>query len=64
MRTKNIQILTSSTDVVFSEDDGGWYLQQFRNFGDESRVCEEIFPNQQEAIDAFDAGTVDWNEWN
>jgi hypothetical protein len=44
-------------DAVFSEDDGGWYLQRHAD-----DAVSRIFPTRQAAALALVTGAVDWTD--
>ena len=45
-------------DVVYSPDDGGWYLQEVN--GTDSRVSKKIYRTEAEARRAYESERVRW----
>ena len=53
--------LTDNTDICYSEDCGGFYLQQYK--GDFRSISRCVYPTGREAMDAFNNNSVSWEAW-
>jgi hypothetical protein len=54
--------LLQATEVVYSPDDGGYYLGQTDFQTNKRRTSVEIYKSARAAREAFAAGTVEWEE--
>jgi hypothetical protein len=54
--------LLGATDLVFSPDDGGYYLSQHDFKRKTSRVSKKIWFEEQTALNAFNSGKVKWEK--
>lgn len=54
---------TTAVEVVHSPDDGGYYLGNTDFQRMRQRVSVGVWPSQAAAIAAFNAGTVEWEDW-
>lgn len=50
------EILNDEYDLVYSPDDGGWYIQRFPD-----HVCSVIYDTRNEALEALRRGIVRWD---
>lgn len=54
------------TEIIFSRDDGGWYIQQDKKLGGLilSRMTRKIYKSESAAQRELDNGTVKWGKWS
>lgn len=53
----------STTSVVFSPDDGGYWLSQFDIDRERNRASKKVYATMAEAVREFQAGKVKWERW-
>ena len=54
---------TTGTDLVYSSDDGRYYLEQFATLPGKTRVSVRVFKTAEDAKRAFERGDVRWMPW-
>jgi hypothetical protein len=54
----------SATDLVYSPDDGGYYLSQHDFRKKAARVSEKVWIHPHAALTDFRTGAVKWEEWH
>lgn len=54
------EYLNSTTDMVYSEDEKGWYLMQFK--GLKVRMSQ-LFKSRHECLNAWKMRDVQWDKW-
>jgi hypothetical protein len=50
--------------VVYSPDDGGYYLSEFNLHACATRVSRKVWRTESGAANAWRKGTVKWNRWH
>lgn len=50
--------------VVYSPDDGGYYLSEFDLPGRRTRVSKKVWATEAAAARAWRQGAVKWERWN
>ena len=55
---KDIDPVSTSLDLCYSRDDGGWYFQDYAHDQRTSRV----YPPKAEAVAAYRTDTIEWDE--
>lgn len=58
---ENVIVINYEIDLVFSEDDNGYYFQQFK--GKTDRVSK-IYPTKDQALQAYKNNKIIWEKWN
>jgi hypothetical protein len=51
------------TDVVYSPDDGGFYLNQTDFETNKRRSSKHVWPYKLDAVGEFNCGCVEWEGW-
>jgi len=59
----DIVTLSKTIDLVYSSDDNGFYLQEYKNDGKGTTRTSKIYTSGYEARSAYRDGTVDWGIW-
>lgn len=60
MAVKSILIPDGVVDVVYSPDDGGYYLQRYRFSEKTDKVSKRLYPSAQAAEQAYTQHRVRW----
>lgn len=55
---------TTAIELVHSPDDGGYYLSNADFQRSRGRVSKKVWPKSEDAIRAFNAGKVEWEDWS
>lgn len=55
---------TTAIEVIHSPDDGGYYLGNSDFQNKLRRTSVKVWPTKRMAVDAWNAGEVEWEPWN
>jgi hypothetical protein len=60
----DLKELDGGYTLVFSPDDGGYYLKQWDLDNRRTRVSKRVWRNSTEAERSLKLGTVKWERWH
>jgi len=61
---EGVKAINRTVDVVHDEDAGRWYLQEYALDGKGTTRISQMFLSADDAVKAYDAQQVDWQEWD
>lgn len=59
-----VRTQTRVVDLIFSPDDGGYYLHEYDIPGSRDRLSKKVWANRADAERSLRAGTVKWERWS
>ena len=57
-----VETLDKKTDLIYSEDDGGWYLQYFSIDLKDREKISRIYKTRIQAIEAWEKDKITWKK--
>ena len=55
--------ITSKVDLVYSPDDGGYYLQEYILDGSGATRTTTVYKDKERLLALFYSGAIHWSEW-